>query len=216
MASQQDRPETKNGYMDTELQPMFRSFEEMMAALRPPPPEPREIKHVILDADDTMWDIDPWGIATLATPVGKTDGNTLPASLRIEEMDPYALPEYWQSIAPTGVISLDPNLRSTLAKLKAKGIPVSIASQNDKSSIMQYLEAFGLKDQIAEVEASFTGAKSQMVTTIARRQKVDPAKILFVDNSTVNCKEVAMLTEATALALGYHIDTLDQLLEFIK
>ena len=215
MPSQQDRPETKNGYLDTEPDSMFRTFEEMMAALRPPPPEPKEVKHVILDADDTMWDINPWGLATIATPVGKTKGNTLPARLNIEEMAAFVMPEYWQEVKPTGVIRLDPNLRSTLAQLKAKGIPVSIASQNDKASIMKYLEAFGLEDQITDVEANILDSKDKMVRDIARRQKVDPAKILFVDNNPVNCQEVATFTDATALALGYHIATLDELLEFI-
>jgi len=214
MASQQDRPETKNGYLDTEPDSMFDTYAQMMAALRSPPPEPKEIEHVILDADDTMWDIDPWGLASLAIPVGKTSGNTLPATLNLKDID-WILPDYWQDIKPTGVITLDPSLRSTLAKLKAKGIPVSIASQNDKASIMSYLDAFGLKGQIADVEANISGAKDKMVTSIAKRQKVDPAKILFVDNNPVNCQEVATFTDATALALGYHIATLDELLEFI-
>jgi len=209
--------ETRNGYLDTEPEPMFYSFEEMMAAMRqayPPPAEPKEIEHVILDADDTMWQIDPWGVASLGTPIGHTNGNTLPIKLNTVEVA--NLPSYWDLIAPTGVVKLDPKLRSTLDKLKEKGIPVSVASNNDKAVIEKYLEAFGLKRQIADIESTWYTSKDQMVKKIAKRQGVDSKKILFVDDSAANCSDVGRHTEATPLLLGYHIDNLDELLDFIK
>lgn len=217
MPSQHDGAETKNGYLDTELEPMFQTYAEMMAAMRqayPPHPEPKEIKHVILDADNTMWDIDPWGVASLGIPVGHTEEDSLPIRLNSENI--LDLPSYYQVITPLGVVKLDAKLRSTLDKLREMGIPVSIASQNDKKAIERYLEAFGLRDQIADVEATWFASKDQMVKRIAKRNNVDTKEILFVDDSSVNCVDVHRNTDATALLLGYNIGDLDELLEFIK
>ena len=209
--------ESKNGYLDTELEPMFFSREEMLQFMKhqiPPRPEPKEIKHVILDADDTIWNIDPWGLASLGIPVGRTEGNVLP--IKLNSVEVANLPKYWELVAPTGVVKLDPKLRDTLNKLKEKGIPVSIASSNDKDMIEKYLEAFGLSDQIADIEATWYKSKDQMVNQIAKRQNVDSAKILFVDDSSFNCMDVKSNTDATALLLGYSIDNLEDLLEFIE
>ena len=155
MADKHDGQQTLNGYLDTELEPMFASVEEMLQFMQNqilPRPEPKEIEHVILDADGTIWDIAPWGIASLGIPVGRTEGNTLP--IRLNSYEVANLPKYWELVDPTGVVEMDPKLRHTLDKLKEKGIPVSIASNNDKDMIEKYLEAFGLRDQIADVEAT--------------------------------------------------------------
>ena len=56
----------------------------------------------------------------------------------------------------------------------------------------------------------------EMVKKIAKRHGVDSKKILFVDDSYHNYEDVVYYTDATALLLGYHIDNLDELLEFIK
>ena len=215
MASGQDRPETHNGYLDTFEDPVWDSYEQMLAALRPPPPpQPTEIKHVVLDADDTMWQIDPWGLATVAEPVGKTKGNVLPARLDLSALED--APEYWQERELTGVVALQPTLRKTLASLKERGIGVSIASHNYEESILKYLDAFGLRDQFADIEASMGRDKDKMVERIAQRQDVDISEVLFVDDSYGNCLDVAQRTGATALHFGYNIDTLEELLEFIK
>jgi phosphoglycolate phosphatase-like HAD superfamily hydrolase len=217
ISSRHDGHETRNGYNDTELQPMFDSFQEMMHFMHqqfPPRAEPKEIKHVVLDADDTIWQIDPWGLATLATPIGRSEGNTLPVRLNTAELQ--NVPEYYQQMAPVGQVKLDPKFRFTLKKLKERHIPVSIASNNDKQAVENYLEAFGVRGDIADVEASFFTPKDEMVEEIAKRQKVDSKNILFVDDSFYNCEDVHRHTQATPLLLGYHIDELDQLLEFIK
>jgi HAD superfamily phosphatase (TIGR01681 family) len=218
MASEQDHPKTKNGYLDTEPDIMFNNYEGMMRFMQQelhPSPEPKEIKMVVLDADDTMWEIDPWGIASLATPVGHSDTNEVPIRLDAEAVLG-GVPSFWEEIAPTGVAKLDPTLRDTLQKLKERGIPVSIASQNDKRRIEKYLDAFGLKDQIVDLEAAFNESKGQMVKNIAQRQKVDGRKILFVDDSPGHCYDVERSTDATCLLLGHNIQSLDELLEFIK
>ena len=206
-----------NSYHDTKADPMFTSFEEMeefMQRLYPPTPTPKEIRHVVMDADDTIWDIEPWGMASLAKPIGKTDSDVLPVILTIDERT--YIPSYWQPIAPIGSVKLDPKLRDTLKKLKEKGIKVSIASNNSRDSVLKYLEAFGLRDSFTDVEASFIGSKDKMVEKIAKRNKVDTSKMLFVDDNPYNGEDVALHTNATSLILGYNIDNLDDILEFIK
>lgn len=212
-----DGHENKNGYFNTEPAPMFSSFKEMEDFMQnqfPPTPKPKEIKHVVLDADDTMWRIEPWGVASLASPVGETEKDILPLALRTDYLS--YIPDYWQQVVPTGSVKLAPKLRDTLGRLKEKGIPVSIASINDKKMILEYLDAFGLRDEFTDVEASYFGYKDDMVKKIARRNNVDTSKILFVDDNPLNAEDVSMRTYATSLVLGYNIKSIEDILEFIK
>lgn len=207
----------QNGYNNTTADPMFRSFKEMqtfMQDLLPPSPKPKVVEHVVLDADDTIWQIEPWGIASLANPVGHTDKDELPVELIAEELA--IMPEFWGSVLPTGRVNLDPTLRATLDKLEEKSIPVSIASINAKPSVMKYLEAFGLKNRFAEVEANYTDSKGKMVQKIANRQKVATDKILFVNDSYMNALDVVRETKATSLIMGYNIAKIADIMEFIK
>lgn len=204
-------------YIDTTATPLFKTFKEMKAVLQdrlPPAPRPKDIKHVVLDADDTIWDIEPWGIASMSRPVGKTDKDSLAIELLTEYL--LEIPKDWGDARPTGVISLDPTLRDTIQKLKAKGIPVSIASCNTKSSILRYLEAFGLTDEFTDVEADLWHSKSHMIQSIADRQKIDTAQVLFVNDSYDNAFDVSINTQATALIKGFNIGTIEDILEFIR
>lgn len=217
MAPKYDGQETHNGYLDTEPAPMFGSFKEMQEFMRAEfvrPSKPVEIKHVVLDADDTMWTIEPWGIASLASPIGHTKEDTLPLALDITRIK--EVPGYWAEHEPSGSVKLAPDLRETLRKLKDKGIPVSIASCNDKSIIERYLDAFGLRDQFTDVEAHLYKSKDQMVDDIAKRNKIDSSKVLFVDDDPFNAMDVSSYTGATSLVLGYNIENIEDILEFIK
>jgi HAD superfamily phosphatase (TIGR01681 family) len=206
-----------NNYADTEIDPIFSSFQEMRKFMQEglsPSPTPKEFEHVVLDADDTIWEIEPWGMASMASPVGRTEKNTLPVRLNIDEIVGY--PEYWKQIVPTGSVKLAPKLRDTLDKLHAKGIPVSIASNNKKESIEKYLDAFGLRDKFTDIEASYGQPKDQMIRDIAKRNNVESEKILFVDDDFTNAMDVALFTNATSLVVGYNIQDIDEILELIK
>lgn len=204
-------------YTDTTPDPLFKTFKEMRSILQDrlsPTPRPKAIKHVILDADDTIWDIEPWGIASMSRPVGKTDKDSLAIELMTEDL--LEVPKAWSDTRPSGVISLDPTLRDTIEKLKDKGIAVSIASCNTKSSILRYLDAFGLVDKFTDIEADLWHSKSQMVQSIADRRKIDTAQILFVNDSYGNAFDVSINTQATALIKGFNIGTIEDILEFIQ
>jgi len=217
MADKHNGHETLDGYGNTELAPMFMSLQEMREFMQnqfPPSPKPKEIEHVVLDADDTIWEVEPWGIASLAHPIGHTEEDVLPVALNIDYIrEPL---EYWRDVVPTGHVKLAPKLRETLGKLKQKGIPVSIASINDRKMILQYLDAFGLRDEFADIEVGLFAHKDEMIRNIAKRHNVDSAKILFVDDNPANAIDVSTRTDATSLVLGYNIKTIEELLEFIK
>ena len=202
-----------NGIHDDPLVDSFDKLLDMTQALLPFDPTPREIKHVVLDADDTMWQIKPWGIATSTTPVGSTDGDTLPITPSRGMFK--EIPGEWRD-TPTGSVQLDPTLRDTLKALKKKGIPVSIASTNTKSSIMSYLYAFHLESEFTDIEANLYEHKQQMVRKIAKRHNVDPEQMIFVDDNYDNVEGVSFCTDALSLLMGYSITRIADILEFIK
>lgn len=203
---------------DTNHAPMFSTLKEMKSVLQdpiPPSPRPKPIKHVVLDADDTIWEIEPWSIASLSMPIGKTDKDVLPVQLDVDGIVD-VIPEWWGRIRPTGSVRLDPTLRATLQELKKRGIPVSIASSNTKSSVMAYLEAFGLVDSFVQIEAGLGPSKSDMVKKISKKQKVDTAEMLFVNDNRDNVMDVAIDTDATTLIKGFSIMQIDEILEFLE
>jgi len=192
-------PERGNQYPRDPTFPTFKDLRNF-ANIRLAPPAPRQIEHVVLDADDTIWDVHPWGMISLCKPDGRSTGNTLSCS---------AGPD------TPGQVTLDPTLRETLAKLKEKGIGISIASSNDKKSVVDTLDAFGLLDQFSQVEADYTSAKSTMVKRIAQKQNIPPERILFVDDGTFNVADVVR-TGASGVLKYQDIEEIIDILEFIE
>lgn len=199
-----------NGYKH---EPLFRTLKELQRFTQdkfPASPKPKQIKHVVMDADDTIWNIIPSGIASLCEPIGKTDGDILPTRCGDWGIEG-ELPSEMQ-----GIIRLDSTLRSTLNKLKEKGIPVSIASTNFKDDIMRFLDAFGLAEHFRHVEASMDEPKSNMVKRIAEEDNIKGDEILFVDDSYDNAIKVSESTKATSLIKGWNIKKISDILEFIE
>jgi|GEM_PF-2794558 len=195
-------------YGDIELDPLFDSFSDMLEGMvysRPlSPAEPKEIKHVVLDADETIWHIKPWSVASIVAPIGKTSADKLPV-------------RRWRGKKKaSGHVKLDPTLRATLKDLKARGIGVSIASTNDKKSVVALLDAFGLTDQFTDIEADSFTPKNKMVRDIAKRNNVDTEQIMFVNDSFHNIQDVEHCTDAMALIMGYNVAKISDILEYIK
>ena len=67
--------------MDDRTIPEFKSLKELRAFANTRPdkfPKGKHFKHVVLDADDTLWKVRPWGVASICVPEGKTSSDELP------------------------------------------------------------------------------------------------------------------------------------------
>lgn len=189
--------------------PMFKTFKDFEAVTQeyiPVDRRPRDIKHVVLDADDTIWFLEPMNLASMCKPVGETEGDKLP----IKCEGGYGKKDV------EGNATLEPTLRETLAELKKRGIPVSLASSNERKPVVELLKAFDIEDKFSSIKVSFSQNKANMVEEIARENNINPKEILFVNDSAGNVADVAMNTGATSLIAGWNIDKLSDLLEFIK
>ncbi len=177
--------------------------------------KPAKIRHIVLDADDTIWDILPGGIASGLRPLESTQGNELlaedfyGADLGFEEKR-----RGREKPPPTKVkVRLDPTLRETLKKLRAQGIEVSMASHNTKEDVLGLLDAFGLTDQFKHLEVGHV-EKGRMVENIAKAEGIDPREIIFVDDSVFNIVDVAR-TGALALKIGGRCADINSIEEII-
>ena len=164
-------------------------------------PEPRPIKHVVLDADDTIWRIKPWGIISYCEPIGESNENELSCKTRDDRRK--------------GTIQLDPTLRDTIQMLKDRSIGVSIASVNEKQAVTAALNAFGLLDAFSQIEADFERDKGAMVCAIGVKEGVLANEILFVDDSFYNVEDVERLG-ALSLQMDIDINGIAEILDFIK
>ena len=178
-----------------------KDFLGMMQGGRHGHPDRRTIKHVVLDADDTIWEVEPWGIVSHCRPSGQANGDLLTCRSKDDNSQ--------------GNIRLAPTLRETIESLKRRGIGVSIASINDREAVEKILDAFGLLDSFSHIEADFTRGKDAMVCAIGVKEGVMPAEILFVDDSIHN---VADVDDLGALSLQKDMDIMEirELLNFIE
>lgn len=196
--------------------PIFRSFRDLEdhAGLKVKKPEKAShIRHVILDADDTIWAVHPWGLISSCKPVGRSTGNTVTA-----EAESFIPLKIGKPIITkvAGTINLDPTLRDTLKKLKEKGIGVSIASQNEKKAVEAALDAFGLLPEISNVEAGWGTSKVEMVYKIAAKENLRTEEILFVDDSPNHVEDVEDCTDAVAVQKYNDIFQISDILEMIE
>lgn len=213
--------ENSYNYDDIIDSPIFESFHEMervMQKVLPAIPRPQKIKHVVLDADDTMWYIKPYNIASAVEPIGTTKKNTLPVTMTHYRM-PKDIPPWLMPLEgkkATALAQLDPTLRFLLKTLKEKGIPVSVASCNTKESIIGLLNAFGITDYFTDIEADMERDKNKMVRDIAKRHGLDTEEMLFVDDSFQNAMDVAHCTDALSLIMGHSIGKIVEIMDYIE
>lgn len=78
-----------------------------------------------------------------------------------------------------------------ISKLKIKNI---ICSKNDKGKLIEKLKEFDLMKYIDDVYASFE-PKHYAVKDILEKYNLNPYEVLFVDDETINRKEVGYLTK---------------------
>lgn len=191
--------------------PDFKSYSEMVAWFNknqltpcrtdPESCEDREIKHVVLDADDTIWDIHPAALASNCQ---------LPVTKETETK--FSTTSYGGF--PTN-IHLKPGLLETLDELKKRGIGVSVASHNPDRKVNKLLDSMGLLDRFDFVVSTYQVDKDAMVQAIANKSGIPEKNVLFVDDSVANAEDVALSTEAMALVMGYDIKDIGDILKVI-
>ncbi len=167
--------------------------------------EPREIKHVVWDADDTLWDIKPFGLASSCDPPFRkvADG--------IVECGPIST----SRVAKPARVELKPNVKKTIEDLKARGIGSSVASINRPGSVETLLKAMGVDKDFDMIISDHRG-KAEMVANIALRLNIPYEQVLFVDDDAWNCEEVFDSLNTLSLVMGADIKDASEILRFIK
>ena len=201
----------------------FKTFRELLSFTymttpcqeRPQECKPRPIKHVIWDADDTLWDITPYGIASGAEkPFRKIGDEAIEmqgARLEFTKTDGQTI----KKVKVPKTLQMRPGITDTLKKLKEMGIESSVASNNSPNSVASILSAMGKLKDFAIVKSSWQ-SKAEMVKEIATKLKIDPHEVLFVDDSLLNCREVYDELGTLSLCVDMDIKEPQDILKFIS
>jgi len=179
--------------------------------------EPREIRHVVWDADETIWTIKPGNVASgCHPPFNHVDEDTVQANCEgnFRRSKKRGRPRYVTVDRPSE-IRLRPSLRDTLGRLESMGIRSSIASQNAPGSVEAIIEAFGLTDKFDVIKSTHE-LKAHMVADISEITGIPSEEMLFIDDIPGNVSEVTEDTGALGLCIDRDIDTPGQVLDFIK
>ena len=208
-------PEPK-GVPFTNFQDLLKfSYSETPCEAFPKECLPRDIKHVVWDADDTIWDIHPYGIASYCTPpYDRLDENTLKSTCLMITTRKTDGVELVKERAESKII-LKPKLIETLDKLKGKGIGSSIASANNPGSVERLLDSFGIKDKFTSIQSTWE-SKTEQVKKIITETGIPSNKMIFVDDSIGNAMDVQFDLGTLSLAMGYDIMSPEGVLNFIK
>lgn len=219
----------------------FKSFEELLkftysrtpCEVHPEDCSPREVGHVVWDADDTIWDIRPYGIASYCQPpFTKLDEDTLQTQSKRgkwSKRDRRSSPNFWytegdtlEDDSPYSMLSisdcrvvLKKGLVETIKRLKEKGIGSSIASSNNPGSVQAILDNFGIKELFDSIQSNWA-TKPEMVKKISKETGVPTAKMIFVDDSIGNGLTVRETLGTLSLTMGQDIQSPEEVLAYIK
>lgn len=173
--------------------------------------DPRPIKLVVWDADDTMWDVEPFGIAgSTSAPYVKINSRKLATDVegRFKEGDK-------EVIQCRSAIILKPSFLETLDELEKHDIKSAVASANPIGKVAEILTALGLADKFIEIESSYR-PKSEMIKTYSRKHNIPENQILFVDDSIYEVHEVGAHTAAMPLMMESDVYSPQEILDFIE
>jgi len=216
-------PEDPYRWWDEEYQHDYRGLMGIYDSYRRPTPaqqqpyEPRRIKHVVFDADDTIWDIEPFGLASMCKPPVKEiqkDNFDVKCRKFIVTKDEEGKVVGGEEVLANGVLRLRPGIVETIDKLRSKGIGTSIASNNEPNSVENLITAIGLRDKF-DVIISDWESKGTMVRKISREVDARPKEMIFVDDSPLNVYDIDKLG-AISLCIDRDIISPEEILQFIK
>lgn len=175
---------------------------------RPELCEPRNIKMVCFDADDTIWNIYPNAIASsIGGPFKKIDNDTVEGTTG----GGYPLVQRPRKVT----IKLKSTFRQTLDKLDEKGISSSIISLNTPGTVKRIIAAFGLSERFTDIEDTWQN-KGDVFADITKRHKINPCSALFIDDSIRHVEDVSA-KGGLALVIGKNGDVQEpiELLSYI-
>lgn len=203
----------------------FRNFQELLdfSYARTPCEEfpeecqPRVINHVVWDADDTLWDIKPFGIASMChKPFRKLSDEAVEMQCErlVESSKDPTGKEKWKRVDMPGTVEMIPGVTETIERLKERGIGSSVASSNMPNTVESILAAMGRADDFNVIKSSWR-PKSEMVLEIAKKLEVNPEEILFVDDDPINCSEIYEDLGSLAVCLGQDIKKPEEIFNYI-
>lgn len=205
--------------------------------------QPREIKHVAFDADNTIWDMN--AIASSVTgPLKLIDENTvvelsskpvkgkkpdnelenigrqIVKGLSDEEIAflgdfPENEPQETGEIVKT-TVKLFPSFRQTLDELDKRGITYSIISLNTPGSVRRILETFGLANRFKDIRDSWEN-KGKVFADQTRKLGICPCNAAFVDDRRDHVQDVSDKC-GLGLQIGKGKDIIEpvEIMKFIK
>jgi HAD superfamily phosphatase (TIGR01681 family) len=213
--SKRNRPDYSQGKFKSFEDLLRYSYEKTPCEASPDECTPRRIRHVIWDADDTIWQIQPYGIASYCNPpFEKVNERQLKATCDVLMYRKTDGIEVERQKTEGGVV-LSPKFIETLDKLAAKGIGSSIASNNNPGSVERLLEAFDIKAKFTVIESNWK-TKSDQVRDISAKTGIPGKEIIYVDDNIANAVDVKLDLGALSIAMGHDIITPDEVLQFIK
>lgn len=98
----------------------------------------------------------------------------------------------WEGKIIYGQVFLKYETKEVLKQLDKLGILQYVCSKNDFEPLKKQLEAFGIAEYFKGVKASWD-PKSKMMKEILKETGIEPERVLFIDDETINRDEVKQL-----------------------
>ena len=204
----------------------FRTFNEMLeftygdtpCKVFPHTCLPKKIDAVIWDADDTLWDIKPIGLASFCQPPYEKVGD--------DAVKCTVLMDVWRKkgkkqgglrevqVAREQTVRLKSSVIETLDKLASMGIKCHVASNNEPGKVEGIITALGIRDKFDIIQSDFD-SKPYLIDLLLKKTRDDPTHLLFIDDERHNVSRVYFDLGITSLCMGVDIQAPAEVLDFI-
>lgn len=204
------------------LAPEFKSWREFLEFIgrqticeaHPDACEPRKIKHVVWDADGTIWDIEPVSVATLCESPFKRKDDAVVGKLKFHV---HLFPKELERLAEGECkIRLKPELRETLKELEEMGITSSIVSINSPESVEEIVKAFDLKREFIDIKANLLNDKWWLMEKLFEEHNIKPSEVLYVDDDAGNLWDAFRFHKVLPVEMGRDVLSPKEILRYIE